>query len=199
MRGFHKNSIQRKIRRARREGLTIEQGHTQMLLNQFYLLLLRTRRRHRLPPQPRSWFLNLEACFGDRLKIWVASMDSRPVASILTLSFGDTLVYKYGCSDERFHKLGGMPLLLGTTIEEAQKDGQHSVDLGRSSLDNPGLISFKDHLGATRSQVTYLRWQRRPVRAPNHQWEMRIARQVLARVPDVMLTSAGNHLYRHIG
>src|SRR5437870_3485850 len=44
-RRFHKDSIQRKIRRATREGLTYEQGRSVTLLENFYHLLLRTRRR----------------------------------------------------------------------------------------------------------------------------------------------------------
>jgi len=39
------------------------------------------------------------------MKIRVASKDGRPIASILTLSWKDIMVYEYGCSDERFHNL----------------------------------------------------------------------------------------------
>src|SRR5262249_17458047 len=49
---LHKNSIQRKIRRAERERLTLERGNSEALLKDFYHLLLLTRRRHRLLPQP---------------------------------------------------------------------------------------------------------------------------------------------------
>src|SRR5437870_3042075 len=52
-RRFHKDSIQRKIRRAERERLTYEEGRSDALLENFYQLLLRTRRRQSLPPHPR--------------------------------------------------------------------------------------------------------------------------------------------------
>src|ERR1035437_3847240 len=52
-RGFHKSCIQRKIRRAERENLTYEEGRSTALLDRFYRLLVCTRRRHRLPPQPQ--------------------------------------------------------------------------------------------------------------------------------------------------
>jgi hypothetical protein len=50
--GCHKDSIQRKIRRAQRESLRIEMGRSNTLLSAFYTLLGATRRRHHLPPPP---------------------------------------------------------------------------------------------------------------------------------------------------
>ena len=72
---LHKDSIQRKIRRAEREGLRCEEGTGDTLLDDFYRLLEMTRRRHHLPPQPKKWFQNLVSCFGDALKIRVARND----------------------------------------------------------------------------------------------------------------------------
>ena len=92
----HKSSTQRKILRAEREGLICETGHSEALLDAFWNLLLLTRRRHRIPPQPKAWFRNLIDCFGDALQIRVAYQAKRPVAAILTLRHKDTLVYKYG-------------------------------------------------------------------------------------------------------
>jgi len=60
--GFHKDSTQRKVRRAESEGLIYEEGRRESLLDIFYRLLLLTRRRHGLPPQPRTWFQNLIDC-----------------------------------------------------------------------------------------------------------------------------------------
>ena len=99
-RGFHKSCIQRKIRRAERENLTYEEGRSGSLLDRFYGILVCTRRRHRLPPQPLRWFRNLADCLGDRLTIRLLSKDGQPVASMLTLAHTETLVYKYGCSDD---------------------------------------------------------------------------------------------------
>ncbi|MGH9759464.1 MAG: hypothetical protein ACREAC_01340, partial [Blastocatellia bacterium] len=68
-RNFHKNSTQRKIRRAEREGLTYRNEPASALLDSFYKLLIMTRGRHHLPPQPKIWFRNLVDCMGDALKI----------------------------------------------------------------------------------------------------------------------------------
>ena len=105
------SSTQRKILRAEKEGLIYKSGRSEELLGAFWDLFLMTRRRRLVPPQPRMWFRNLIDCFGEALQIRVAFKTRQPVASILTLRHKDTLVYKYGCSDERFHSLGGTQLL----------------------------------------------------------------------------------------
>ncbi|MCA1560886.1 MAG: GNAT family N-acetyltransferase [Acidobacteria bacterium] len=119
-RGFKESAVQRKIKRAEREGVSCEEGRSEALLQAFYRLTLLTRRRHGIPPQPIQWFRNLIGCFGDRLTIRVAVKGGHAIGGILTLQHRKTLVYKYGCSDARFHNLGTMPLLFWTTIKEAK-------------------------------------------------------------------------------
>jgi len=200
---FHKDSIQRKIRRAEREKLIYSEGRSDSLLDDFYRLFVMTRKRHGLPPQPRKWFANLAESFGDALKIRIAFQASRPVASILTLKFKDTLVYKYGCSDAKYNNLGGMPLLFWRSIQEAHHQNLQVFDLGRSELENTGLITFKERLGAARSILTYTRYH-----APGKSWvEFKptspgwrtLAKQVFSNTPSAVLTTAGRVLYRHIG
>jgi CelD/BcsL family acetyltransferase involved in cellulose biosynthesis len=199
-RGFHKDSIQRKIRRAEREGLTYEEGRSEHFLDQFYQLLLRTRRRHQLPPQPREWFRNLIECLGDQLKIRVASRGGQPMASILTLQFKNAMVYKYGCSDAKYHNLGPMHLLFWKSIQEAKDKGLKEFDLGRSDADNAGLVEFKDRWGATRSTLTYLRYPAgHAKKASSEGWGVRFAKQLFLHMPDGFLEAAGKLLYRHVG
>src|SRR5258708_18597503 len=69
---FHKGCIQRKIQRAKRESLEYEADRSESNLAKFYHLLLLTRRRQGLPPQPMAWFRNLRDCFGESLTIRVA-------------------------------------------------------------------------------------------------------------------------------
>jgi hypothetical protein len=201
---LHKGSTQRKLRRAEREGLTYQEGATEFLLDTFCRLSLLTRRRHLALPQPRRWFDNLVQCFTGALKIRAAFKGHQPIAAILTLRYKDTLVYKYGCSDARFHAFGGMHLLFWKSIQEGKREGLRSLDLGRSDLDNPGLITFKDRWGASRSVLTYLRLlnsgQAAQAFAPaGGGWKERLARKAVPYLPDPVLSSVGSLLYRHLG
>jgi len=201
-RNCHKSSTQRKILRAEQEGLVCETGRSGALLDAFCDLLLITRRRHRVPPQPKAWFRNLIGCLRDSLQIRVAFKDKRPVAAILTLRHKDTLVYKYGCSDTRYNNLGGTQLLFWRSIQEAKRDGVRLFDLGRSDSENAGLITFKDRLGGTRSILTYVRYSASPQPTPlacnAREWAGRIAKAVVPCLPDRLLRMVGSALYRHI-
>ena len=197
-RSFHKSSVQRKIRRAEREKLRYEEGSSETLLDHFYELLIMTRRRQGLPPQPRRWFATLLKHLGANAKIRVAFKDHQPIASIFTISDKRTMVYKYGCSDARFNNLGGTALLFWKTIQEARANGLEELDFGRSDLDNPGLATFKEHWGAKRSTLSYWRY---PVSSPMTRPDKRIhyLQKFVSVAPDWSLVMMGNLLYRHIG
>jgi hypothetical protein len=196
---FHRDCVQRKVRRAEREALSYEEGRSESLLQQFYYLLLLTRRRQQLPPHPLKWFRNLIAGLGDGISIRVASKGGHPVASIVTLLYKDALVYKYGCSDARFSQCGGMQLLFWRAIQEAKQSGLQEFDLGRSDCDNPGLVAFKDRWGSRRSELTYWRHPAPNLESLRPGRMMRVAKRTLARMPDGFLTMAGRLLYRHVG
>lgn len=194
---FHK-SIQRKIRRAERESLRYEAGTAESLLKHFYKLLITTRRRQYLPPQPLKWFRSLIASMGEALRIHVAFKGEVPVASILTLTHKKSLVYKYGCSDDRYNNLGGTAMLFWNAIREAKATGMTELDMGRSEREHSGLVTYKERWGAKRSTLTYWRY---PARAASSKpaSAIRYLKQLISIAPDSSLVMLGNFLYPHIG
>jgi lipid II:glycine glycyltransferase (peptidoglycan interpeptide bridge formation enzyme) len=197
-RQFQRKSIRGMIRRAEREALCYEEGCSEALLNKFYHLLLLTRRRHKLPPQPIEWFQNLIIFLPGQLTIRVASYRQRPIASILTLSHGDTLVYKYSCSDARYHNLGGNPFLLWRAVQEAKERGMQVFDFGRSNTTDRGLIRFKDNWGSRRSMLVYGRICAQHRHEMGREYLIHFAKRIFVHLPDGPLTAAGRLLYRHI-
>lgn len=199
-RACHKSSTQRKVRRAEREGLAYEEGRDETLLRAFYRLVLVTRHRQQLPPQPFDWFQNLAASLGEAVKVRVARHRGQPVAGIMTMRHRKTMVYKYGASDATHHKLGAMHLLFWRTIQEARAEGCSTFDLGRSDRDDSGLLTFKERWGAERRPLTYWRC---PVssmaRSPVQEFVVRCASQAFAMVPDGLRPVAGKLLYKHVG
>jgi CelD/BcsL family acetyltransferase involved in cellulose biosynthesis len=198
-RRFHPSCVRRAVRRAEREGLRYERGRSEVLLSAFYGLFRTTRHRLGMPPPPLVWFRNLIACLGNEVTIHVAWVRDRPIAAILTMSFARTLVYKFGGSDARDHRLGGMPFLFWRAIQEAVERGVEVFDLGRSDLDQSGLIAFKDHLGARRSTMTYVRHPRPHARQTERDGALALARHVFTRLPEPASDLAGRILYRHLG
>jgi hypothetical protein len=196
---FHRNSIQRKIRRAEREQLSYEAGSSAALVAEFYRLMLMTRKRHRLIPQPLAWFRHLAECLGDKMQIRLARKDGNPVAAILSLRHVRSVVYKYGCSDERFHSLGAMPFLFWRLIEESKAAGAEEIDLGRSDSDHEGLTTFKDRFGATRSELKYYRHYSGKTGQTSSFPGAGVLRRFVPMLPKRVLSGAGTLLYKHLG
>jgi hypothetical protein len=135
--------------------------------------MLRTPKRHGLPPQPKLWFSNLAASFGEDLKIRIASLDNRPLAAILTLRDRRTLVYKYGCSDESEHNRGGMQMLMWRAIQEAKQEGLATLDLGRSDAE-PRLFGVRP-LGAAHFDIFAEGQGAQPAQVTGGSWKLRVA------------------------
>ncbi len=196
---LHKSCLQRRIRRAEHEQLSYEKGCSEALLNDFYRLLMITRRRHHVLPQPRAWFRNLVTFMSPSVEVRLVRKSAVPIAAILTLRHRGTVVYKYGCSDETFHQLAGMPFLFWRLIEESKAAGAERIDFGRTDLDNSGLTAFKDRFGTTRSTLTYFRSpvsaRKKFALAP----DLPAARSLISTLPDAFLSRAGLLIYRHIG
>lgn len=198
-RGLHKSCIQRRIRRAEHEQVSYEKGESSELIDDFYRLMLMTRRRHGLLPQPRAWFQNLIACMSPNVEIRLVRKAGKPVASILTLSHRGTVVYKYGCSDERFHHLGAMPFLFWKLIDESKAAGFEQIDFGRTDLGNDGLIEFKDRLGTARKKLTYFRYPQSSQERGLVERCLPWMRHFFSILPDQFSSMAGRALYPHIG
>jgi hypothetical protein len=197
--GFHKDCVQRRIRHAERQPFLYEEGASESLLRRFYQLLLLTRRRHQLPPQPLAWFQNLLECLGDMLKIRMLSIHGKPIASIVTIRYKDCMTYKYGCSDPAFNNLGGVALLFWRAVQEAKAAGLRIFDMGRSDLDNLSLVRFKDRWRAARIPLTYRRYPRGQARTQASSWKALMAKRMFQRLPDSLLIASGKLLYRHMG
>lgn len=197
--GFHKDCIRRRIRHAERQDLRYEQGCSASLVQSFYELVVLTRSRKHLPPQPFEWFQNLVAYLGKDVCLWVAFQMNRPIAGILTLHHRKTIYYKYGGSDARFHHLGATPMLFWQVIHAAKSAGMEELDLGRSEVENRGLIRFKERWGAQSKRLTLWRSPVDEVSPSLDGLKMHLAKTVCARIPSKMLVLAGRLMYRHAG
>jgi hypothetical protein len=195
---FHRDCIQRKISRAGREGIEITQGRDPEIVRNFFRLVLRTRRRQGLPPQPLAWFGNLMDEMGESATIRCAYKEGQLIVGILTLQHGKSMYYKYGASDERFHRFGAVPSLLWHAIQDAVRSGLQELDMGRSECDNPGLITFKNRWNAEQSALSYWRFPAEPSQVMGGTWSRKLAQRAFSYMPDNCLAAVGALLYRHI-
>src|SRR5205823_295553 len=116
-----------------------------------------TRKRHGLPPQPVSFFLNIyeEVIKAGLGFLVMAKSGSRPVAAAVFFHHGKSAVYKFGASDESFQELRGNNLVMWEAIQSLARRGFKTLHFGRTSPANAGLRRFKLAWGTTEETISY--------------------------------------------
>jgi hypothetical protein len=197
-RQVHKTCIQRQIRAAATKGIEVKALTGARALEEFYTLVVHTRRRQNLLPQPRLWFANVLRLLGDSAVIRCAYREGKAIAGVLTLEYQNCLYYKYGASESQFHRFGAMPCLVWEAICDGMRRGRSKCDLGRSECSHHGLVTFKDRWGATRTTLSYYRFpaQKKIGRKGWPQW---MAGSTCNHLSDGSLIAFGKVAYRHMG
>ena len=198
-RGFDKDSVQRRIKRAEQAGLVEKCGNSSELLQEFYDLFILTRKRHHLPPPPYAWFQNLLDTQANALEIRVAYKDSTPIAAILSLRFREVAYYKYGCSDLAFKQFGATPWLLWRAMAAAKNTGARQFDLGRTDHDNAGLLAFKNKWVSAVEHLLYWRFPATTALGVSESRKLKMVKKLFSHMPQALLVMSGKLVYRHIG
>ena len=155
------SSVQRAVRKAQRSGLSVSIQTGLSAMAQFYKLHVRTRRRHGVPPQPRSFFINIQrhlisAGYGF---IVLVEYQKDPVAAAMFLKLGRHAVYKFGASDERLQEFRANNLAMFEGIKCLAEGGAETLHFGRTDKENEGLRRFKLSWGATEEEIRYARFE----------------------------------------
>ncbi len=193
-------AVRRAIRKAEKAGLQVTVSRDLAAVKAFYGLLVKTRRRHGLPPQPFSLFLNI---FRHILRqnmgvVVVARNGYAPVSAAVFLQWGDRAIYKYGASDEQFQHLRGNNLVMWEAIKWCGGQGLRSLHLGRTSLGNSGLRKFKLGWGAEEGKIAYFKFDlRRQEFVVEHDETEGWHNRVFRTSPALLSRLAGRLLYRH--
>jgi GNAT acetyltransferase-like protein len=191
----------RSVRKAEKIGLSVEVSQAPSAVEEFYRLHIRTRRRHGLPPQPMSFFSNIQA---NIIKaglgfVVLARNGARLVAAAMFFRSGKSAIYKFGASDKARQDLRGNNLVMWEAIKFLVQDGVEKLYLGRTSLENAGLRRFKLSWGTKEEIISYFRFDPR-----RHEWiaakdrTSGLHNKVFRRLPLVLNRLAGAMVYPHL-
>jgi hypothetical protein len=155
-----KSRVRTPIRRAQEAGITVHFETSQEAVQTFYTLHSLTRKKHGLPPQPRSFFRNIHQCALEEGlgHVAVAVRSGRAVAAGVFLHFGKRAIHKFGASDPELQRLGANHVLLWETIRKYRAEGYDCLDLGRTSMSNDGLRQFKQGFAAKEKKIRYCKY-----------------------------------------
>jgi lipid II:glycine glycyltransferase (peptidoglycan interpeptide bridge formation enzyme) len=153
----------RNIKKAAKEGVTVQQG-TIDDLEQFHLLYLETAERDHFSPRPLPYFERMfEALLDedpDRIRLYLAHHDRDLVAATTWVRVGEHAWYSYGASSTAKREVRGSNAVQWQMIRDALEAGATVYDLRGITeglaADDPhlGLIQFK--VGTGGEAVEYL-------------------------------------------
>jgi hypothetical protein len=199
--GRFASPVRRAIRKAERNGVSAEVVRNRQAIADFYRLHVRTRRRHGLPPQPASFFLNIyEHIIKPGLGfVVIVQQGSRPIAAAIFFRYGKNALYKYGASDEKFQELRANNLAMWQAIQFLARNGAAKLHFGRTDCENDGLRRFKLSWGTEEETINYFRVD------PSGQKCLVVSssdsgfhKKIFARLPLAVNRLAGAMIYPHL-
>ena len=200
--GFHRSQVQRSIRRAEREGLTVRQAtRPDDLVDTFYRLHLRTRRRQGVPVQPRRFFRLLwEHTISTGLgSVLIVEVAAQPIAAGVFLAWNDTVIYKFGASDPSSLSLRPNHLLFWHAIRSACEQGFRWFDFGRTDIGHEGLRNFKLSWGADEEPLIYSTLDGKLGSVPSGEgMATRMLGPIIRHGPLLLCRAFGETLYRYV-
>ena len=194
--------VRRAIRKAERSGVKAVIVRNRAAINDFYQLHVQTRRRHGLPPQPVSFFLNIYEHIINRGLgfIVLAQHGPRPIAAAIFFRFGKNALYKYGASDKRFQELRANNLVMWQGIQFLARNGAEKLHFGRTEQENEGLRRFKLSWNTQEETIDYFRVDPsgRQCLAPARSHDSGLHKKVFGRLPLLLNRLAGSMIYPHL-
>ena len=192
----------RNIKKANREGVVVSIEKSLGAVEEFYRLNLITRKRHGLPPQPVVFFRNvfehiLSRDFGI---VALASYAGRIIAASVFFHFGKKAIYKYGASEATHLHLRPNNQIMWEALKWYNERGFETMNLGRTEINNPGLLQFKRTWGAKERLIKYHLYDIKkrsyvPIRPRNSaRFE-----KLFSRLPASALRIIGQVIYKHVG
>jgi hypothetical protein len=198
-----RDSTRRNIQKSERERVEIEHGQGSEDMELFYSLHCQTRRRHGLPPQPIRFFrlIHEYVIKPGHGFVSLARYNRRSIAGAVYFRFGTHAIYKFGASDVQYQHLRANNLLMWSAIRKLQSQGIRELSLGRTDLDDAGLLQFKRGWGAEEKPLSYYRFymgenssKAKYREAHQQHW----SRSFMRRLPIPILRAIGSIAYRHI-
>lgn len=186
--------------RARREGVTVKRSISKNALDTFFALMIKTRRLHGMPVQPRYFFdllwdniINKDLGF-----VMLAYRNNLPLAGGVFLYHKSTLSFKYSASTSTGKEYRANNLLAWEAIKWACEHDYRVFDWGRTNISNDGLRAFKNRWGSLEAPLTYSVISDRSPTSRLAAVDKAIS-YFIRHSPSFVCREAGRLLYKHFG
>jgi len=134
--------------------------------------------------------------------VLLAVHESKVVAGSLFLKLGKGIHYKYNASDpDILGKITPNHSLTWQAIVKGCSEGCESIDFGRTSPDNEGLMRYKEMWGARCLDAPYYYYPaiRGAVSTEESGLRYKLGTGLWKKLPDFVVEKLGPRLYKHMG
>lgn len=198
--GFHPSN-QRNIRKAAREGVEVDFQTSLDAVEHYYALHCGTRKKHGLPPQPFSFFRNIQKHILSKGNGFVAlaSYHGIKIAGAVYLHSGKKAVFKYGASDVTHHGLRANNLIMWEAIRWYSRNGFDNLSFGRTDPENEGLRNFKRGWGSDETKIANIKYDLRAGKYRNNKrFTNGYQNKIINRLPIGISKQIGKIFYKYM-
>ncbi len=199
-----KSKLRTTIRRAPKTGLRFRFSNSMDDVATFHAMHVNLRKsKYGLLAQPLHFFEALHDRFGDDMAVLMAEEeDGTPVASMIYFAWNGVWYYKFSASYPRRYRPNSAMIM--EACREGAERGLDLLDMGRSDIDQPGLVEFKQQFATEEIELTTLHWTPAdwadPVGSDTSQMLGRVTELLTdPAVPDEVTARGGDLLYRYFG
>jgi FemAB-related protein (PEP-CTERM system-associated) len=200
---FQDRNLRTEIRKAIRSGIRVRMEVNGEHLKEFYFLLLKTRRKHGIPPQPYSFFKKLWDTMSSRnlIRLLLADYQGKIIVGLILLVFKDRIIAAYMGSDDHFLHMRPHQLIYWKAMEWGCENGFHYFDFLRTARENQGLLYFKKRWGGRNLDIPYFFYPK-PMGMTEIQeksLKYRLSTALWRKIPSFITPWGSRTLYRHFG
>lgn len=200
---FHRHGVRYMINKARRFPFELSLVRDSGGVKDFYKLYVCTRKRLGLPPQPYSFFQQLWENFGPEEKILflLARLEGKTLGGLMLFRFKDRMSAEAIGLQESERGKGPHFYLFWEAIKLARENGCKVFDMGRTAVDNKGLMTFKSRWGMKIVELPqfFLYNGKAPISTRIFPSRTPGLRKVCSALPLPIFKALGKACYRHMG
>lgn len=197
-----RNNNKRNIKKAINEGVMVKILTSFDALKEFFILNCITRKKHGLPPQPVSFFKNIDKHVVSKGHgfICLAYYKKKVIAGAVFFHFGTKALYKFGASDHLYQHLRANNLIIWDTIKYYQEKGYKHLCFGRTGTKNTGLRQFKRGWNVEENTIKYYRYDLGKMAFTQHaSFLTGLYKKAFSYMPLPVLKIAGSLFYKYMG
>ncbi len=199
-----KSKHRTKVRRAEKEGISFRFSSSIDDIATFHAMHVDLRKsKFRMLAQPFEFFEALHDRFGDKMAVLLAEdPDGAPVAGMVYFEHEGVWYYKFGASYPRSYRPNSAMIM--AACREGVDRGLQLLDMGRSDIDQPGLVDFKRQFASEERALTTLHWKPEDCNDPTAEevgQTLGAITELLTdpEAPNELAAKGGALLYRYFG